>query len=128
MFIRNGLRVLGGNFILAFKHAVYLIFSAVLSILLFVLSAKPIANLLKASGWTSHLKDLFESAYVSPGEFATRFRDVATELYDILFNDLQTRWWNYALCILLIVVLPAFLFYVGEYTLGVLVNSKQSQC
>lgn len=124
MFIRNGLRVLGGNFILAFKHAVYLIFSAALSIFLFVLSAKPIASLLKSSGWVKHLSDLFESAYVSPSEFAERFRDVATELYEVLFVDLQTRWWNYLLCVVMIVVLPAFLFYIGEYTLGVLINSK----
>lgn len=124
MVIRNGFRVLGGNFILTFKHALYMVVASLVCLGLFLISAEPIAKLLSNSGWVDSFNNMLESVYTSPSEFAGMFRDVSTELYHVLVNNFTTRWWNYALCVALLVILPAFLYNIGEYTLGVLLNEK----
>ena len=124
MIIKNGLRVMGGNFILSFKHALYLVCSAFISIGLFVLSARPIARILESSGWVDSLNDLFELIYLKPQKFGDELAKVATDLYIVLKSNLGSSWWNYLLCVFTFFVVPSFLFYVGEYTLASIIDKR----
>ena len=50
MLVRNGLKTFAGNFILVWKHLVYLLITFALTATLFVLSLKPILVRLADSG------------------------------------------------------------------------------
>ena len=126
MLVRNGLKTFAGNFILVWKHLVYLLITFALTATLFVLSLKPILVRLADSGWIEELYAFFEIVYTSPKQIAEAFGVLATDLYLVLFNNFKAVWGNYLLSLFLIIVLPSFLFYIGEYVLGVLTNARMS--
>ncbi len=124
--IRNGLKTMAGNFILVWKHLVYILFAFIISGALFAWSAEPIVRLLKSSGWVQELYDFFELIYTSPKFIASGFGRLATDLYLVLFNNFRAVWGNYLLSFILLTILPNLLYYIGEYVLGVLTNAKMS--
>lgn len=127
MGIKNGVRVFAGNFILVWKHLLFLIFIALVSCGVFMLSAQSVYGMLKDAGWVAHFNNMLESVYASPNEFATNFSSVATELFFTLKNNLSAMWPNYLLCVFVVLFIPSFLYYVGQYALGaVLYNRTKS--
>lgn len=126
MVIRNGLRVFANNFSLVWKHLLYLGVVVALSFSLFVLSAQPTLDMLRNSGWTVQFKQMLELVYTSPQDVSDAFRDVFTNLYCLLRDNFSSVWGSYLLSILTLIVLPLFLFGIGEYVLGSLVGSKMA--
>ena len=127
MGIKNGTRVFAGNFILVWKHLLFLLFTFLVSLSVFMLAATSVYNLLKTSGWVASVTDMLESVYASPNEFAANFSSVATNLFFILKNNFSALWPSYLLCILVVLLLPSFLLNIGQYALGaVLYNRTKS--
>lgn len=126
MIVRNGLKTFAGNFMLVWKHLVYILIVFGITALLFLLSLEPIIARLRDSGWVSELYAFFEIVYTHPGEIAKTFGELATSLYGVLFDNFKAVWGNYALSLFLLLVLPNFLYGLGEYTLGVLANARMS--
>lgn len=125
MIIRNGLRAFAGNFMLVWKHLLYVTLVTLFCSLLVVWSFNPIVDLLQKSGWIGELKAFVELIYTSPSEVADAFNNLGFSLYRALFSD-NAVWGNYALSLFLIFFLPNFLYYIGEYVLGVLTGAKMS--
>ena len=127
MVIRNGVRVFAGNFILVWKHLLFILFVALASIGIFMLSGVKLWEVLESSGWVAGFNDMLESVYASPSEFATNFKEVATNLFLVIRNNFASLWPNYLLSIFVCLFVPAFLYNVGEYSLGtVLYNRTKS--
>lgn len=126
MIVRNGLKTFAGNFMLVWKHLVYILIVFGITASLFVLSLEPIIARLKTSGWVTELYEFFEVIYTQPSEIAKCFGELATSLYGVLFDNFGAVWGSYALSLFLLLVLPNFLYGLGEYTLGVLTNARMS--
>ena len=126
MMVRNGLKTFSGNFLLVWKHLVYMLLTFGVSALLFVLSLRPILDRLAASGWVEELYAFFEIVYTKPSQIADSFGSLATNLYLVLFNNFSEVWGHYLLSLFLLLFVPNFLYYIGEYALGDLVHSRMS--
>ena len=124
--IRNGIRTFSGNFMLVWKHLLYLLLIGGVSLALFVWSFEPVANRLTNSGWVNEFYGFLEIFYTNPLGVADAFEVLATQLYHALFKDIGSIWGSYALSLFALLVLPNFLYNVGEYTLGVLTHSRMS--
>lgn len=126
MMIRNGLKTFAGNFMLVWKHALYLIVAFGVTAGLFVLSSLPIVDRLRESGWVNQMYDFFELFYTNPMGIADGFSTLATNLYWVLFDNLGSAWGNYALSLFLLLIVPSYLYHVGEYVLGSLTGARMS--
>ena len=124
--VRNGIRTFSGNFMLVFKHLVYLLIIGGVSLALFLWSFEPVVNRLTDSGWIGELYEFLEVFYTNPLGVADAFEMLATKLYLALFSDIGSIWGSYALSLFALLVLPNFLYNIGEYTLGVLTHSRMS--
>lgn len=127
MGIRNGTRVFAGNFILVWKHLLYMIFTTLATVALFMVSSIKIWEMLKSLGWVESFNNMLEMVYVSPADFAGKFSSVATELFFALKNNFGFMWPSYLLSVGTVLFVPAFLSNVGQYALGaVLYNRTKS--
>ena len=126
MMVRNGLKTFSGNFMLVWKHLLYILVVFALTATLFALSLQPILERLKSSGWIDSLYAFFEIIYTKPSKIADSFGVLATDLYLVLFNNFKAVWGNYALSLFLLLVLPNFLYGIGQYALGVLTNARMN--
>lgn len=126
MIIRNGVRTFSGNFMLVWKHLVYILIVAGISVALFLWSFEPVVLRLKDSGWINEFYGFLEVFYTDPIGVADAFEVLATNLYLALFKDIGAIWGSYALSLFALLVLPYFLYNIGEYTLGVLTHSRMS--
>lgn len=124
--IRNGLKTFAGNFMLVWKHAMYLLISFSVAIGLFVWSSIPIVDRLRESGWIEEMYNFFELFYTDPSLVASGFGRLAESLYDVLFTNVGVIWGNYALSLFLLLIVPSFLYYFGEYVLGVTSGARMS--
>lgn len=124
--IRNGLKTFVGNFMLVWKHALYLIIAFGITAALFVWTSLPIVDRLRDSGWLLELSDFFELFYTDPGMIADQFTLLATRLYNVLTANLGAIWGNYALSLILLFIVPSYVYYVGEYVLGECLGARMS--
>lgn len=124
MMVRNGLRTFAGNFMLVWKHLLYILVVFALTATLFVLSLQPIIERLSASGWTDQFYAFLETIYTEPAQIADKFGDLATNLYLVLFDNFKAVWGSYLLSLFLMAVLPNILYGIGIYVLGVLTNAR----
>lgn len=124
--IRNGLKTFAGNFMLVWKHALYLLVVFGITAGLFVWSSIPIVDRLIDSGWINELYDFFELFYTHPSLIAENFGTLAESLYGVLFTSIGNIWGNYALSLFLLLFVSNFIYYVGEYVLGVLSGARMS--
>ena len=124
--VRNGVRTFSGNFMLVWRHLVYLLIIGGLCTGLVIWSFEPILLRLRDSGWINELYEFFEVFYTNPAGIAEAFEVLATNLYFALFVNVGAIWGSYALSLFALLVLPKFLYNIGEYTLGVLTHSRMS--
>jgi len=124
--VRNGIKSFAGNFMLVWKHLLYNVVIAGVCLALFLWSFEPVVDRLVGSGWVKELHGFFEVFYTEPSMIAETFEILATHLYFVLFNDIGSIWGSYAISLFLLLVLPNFLYNIGEYVLGVLTMSRMT--
>lgn len=124
--VRNGVRTFSGNFMLAWRHLVYILVIAGICAGLLVWSFEPVALRLLNSGWIDEFYEFMEVFYTNPAKIAEAFETIASSFYVALSKDIGEIWGSYALVLFALLILPNFLYNIGEYSLGVLTHSRMS--
>lgn len=124
MNIKNAFMATINNFTLILKELLY----SLVVILLVVFSLygvlKPVFSLLAENGWFDSVADLIECVYTKPVSFASQFKAVAGQLFELITTNARTLWGSFVFSIAIVVIVPVFALNLANYTIGEVLHEK----
>ena len=124
MSFKNSTKLLASNFNIVWKHLVYNLIIAFITIGLFLAFGGPLIWVLKDSGWIDSASNIISTIYTDPSNTFVIIKQVALSFFTVVYQNFGAIWYSVIGLIITGYLIPKFLYGVGFYNV-VSVTHKQ---
>ena len=124
MSYKNTMKLFASNFVLVWKQLLYLLCCILVFSLCTSTMLDPIIDLLKDNGIGDDLKNLFNTFYNTPSEFALRASDTIKHMASTIINNFSDIWLSFFGTIVLCIFLPYVLIQMSVYNISSILGQK----
>ena len=117
MIYKNSMKLLTSNFSLVWKQLAYSLIRLTIILGLTMLVSRPIVNLLTEQGFFQSITTTWQSVYTNTETFFVALKDCIQQFFSIISQHIGNLRASIVLFFIVIVIINAFLKYVGKYAL-----------